>query len=102
MADDQPVIIAMIADIPPGGAKDFQAYERQVLALLDRHGGHLDRRLRTADERVEVHLVSFATRAGYQGYLEDPERLAHRQQLAHLDLGQRILEMTDVVPPLTG
>jgi hypothetical protein len=90
------VVTVMIADIPPEGVAVFQEYEHRVLALLGRHQGRLERRLRTADELVEVHVVSFADDAGYQAYLVDPERLAHRQLLVGHEPTQRILEAFDV------
>ena len=93
---DQPVIIAMIADVPAEGITAFQAYESQVLPLLDRHHGRLERRLRTPDSRVEVHILSFDSRQGYQDYLADPQRLAHRHLLAGVEPTQRILEVSEV------
>ena len=75
-----------------------QAYERRVLPLLERHGGRLDRRLRTADGRTEIHLLSFADRAGYDAYLADPDRAAAEPLLDGLDVDRRLLEVTDVDP----
>jgi hypothetical protein len=86
----------MVADIPAGGTAAFQEYESRVLPLLDRHGGRLERRLRSADDLVEVHVVSFASRAGYEAYLADPDRVRHRQRLVGVDVAQRIIEVTDV------
>ncbi len=96
MADDERLIIAMIADVADDGVAAFQTYESRVLPLLGRHGGRLDRRLRTADSRVEVHVISFASRAGYESYMADPERMAHRELLADVDVSQRILDVHDV------
>jgi hypothetical protein len=86
----------MLADVPAEGVAAFQAYESHVLPLLDRHDGRLERRLRSADARTEVHVVSFGSRAGYESYLADPERAARRGQLTELDLRQRIVEVDDV------
>jgi hypothetical protein len=70
-----------------------------VLPLLGRHGGRLERRLRGSGGQVEVHLVSFDTRSGYESYLADPERTGHRQLLAGADITQRVLELDEVRPP---
>ena len=59
-----PLTLALVVDLAADAVAPFDAYERRVLPLLERHGGRLDRRLRTADGRTEVHLLSFADRAG--------------------------------------
>jgi hypothetical protein len=64
--------------------------------LLVRHGGTLDHRLRTADGRTEVHMLSFADRAAYEAYLADPDRAALGDLLDGLDVRRRLLEVTDV------
>ena len=89
------VTLAVLVELDDAAVAPFDAYERQVLPLLGRHGGTLDRRLRTADGRSEVHLVSFASRAGYDAYLADPDRAALRPLLDGLDVRQRVLEVTD-------
>ena len=86
----------MLADVPAEGVAAFQEYESHVLPLLDRHDGRLERRLRSADAQTEVHVVSFGSRVGYESYLADPERVARREQLAGVDLRQRIVEVGDV------
>jgi hypothetical protein len=90
------LIIVTLADIPAGGISAFQQYESRVLPLLDRHGGRLERRFRTADSRVEVHIVSFDDRAGLDSYMADPDRTAHRELLAGVDVRQRALEVHEV------
>ncbi|MBA3908241.1 MAG: hypothetical protein H0X35_16400 [Pseudonocardiales bacterium] len=86
----------LIVDLPPSSVQAFRAYEDRVLPLLSRHAGRLDRRLRTADGLTEVHLLSFASQAAYDGYVADPERQAHRALLDGVALEQRLLEVTDV------
>jgi hypothetical protein len=90
------LIIVMLADIPEDGISAFQQYESRVLPMLDRYGGRLERRLRTSDSRVEVHIVSFVDRAGLHSYMADPDRMAHREVLADVNVGQRVLEVHDV------
>jgi hypothetical protein len=49
----------MLARLPEGAPGCFDAYESTVLPLLAEYGGNLERRLRTLNDRVEAHLVSF-------------------------------------------
>ncbi|MET8359993.1 hypothetical protein [Micromonospora sp. NPDC005171] len=58
-----------------------QRYEDAVLALLGRHGGRLERRLRGTDGQTEVHVIRFDGRAGYESFLVDPNRAALRTAL---------------------
>ena len=64
--------------------------------MLTRHGGRLERRLRTDDALTEVHIVSFETASGLDSYLADEERQAHRRLLDGVAIGQRLLEVRDV------
>ena len=86
----------MLADVAQGGVEAFQRYEAAVLPLLERHDGRLERRLRTADGRAEVHIVSFGSRSAYEAYIADPERAGHRTLLEGVAPTQRLLEMADV------
>jgi uncharacterized protein (DUF1330 family) len=88
--------IVMVADIPSGAQAGFQAYESAVLPLLQRHGGRLERRLRTDDALTEVHIVSFASEEGFQSYLADEGRQTHKGLLDDLDVAQRVLLVQDV------
>ncbi len=90
------VTFVMIADLQPGTEAAFQRYESQVLPLLARHGGRLERRLRTDDAHTEVHIVSFEAQSGYESYIADEERQAHRALLAAAKVTQRVLPVQDV------
>jgi enamine deaminase RidA (YjgF/YER057c/UK114 family) len=93
--------LALIVDLAEHAVAPFAAYEQLVLPLLRRHGGHLDRRLRTADGRTEIHLLSFADRAGYDAYLADPDRTAAGHLIDGLDaddVRRRLLDVTDIGP----
>lgn len=90
------LIITVVADIPDPDIEVFQEYESLVLPLLERHTGRLERRLRTADGTVEVHVVSFGSRAGYESYLADPERVAHGERMRDSHVNQRSFEVHDV------
>jgi hypothetical protein len=88
--------LAVIIELGAGAVEPFDAYERRVSPLLGRHGGRLERRLRSADSLTEVHVLSFADEAGYHAYLADPDRAALRPLLTGLDLHQRAVPVTDV------
>jgi enamine deaminase RidA (YjgF/YER057c/UK114 family) len=99
MVEPRPVAaqrtLALVVELAEDAVAPFAAYERRVLPLLARHGGRLDRRLRTVDGRTEIHLLSFADRAGYDAYLADPERTTAGHLLDGLDIRRRLLDMTD-------
>jgi hypothetical protein len=90
------VTFVVVIDVPERGRADFLNYESSVLTLLERHGGRLERRLRTPDGLTEVHIVSFGSNAGYQSYLGDSERNAARRLLGDVELRQRLLPVVDV------
>lgn len=53
----------------------FDAYEDEVLELLEGHGGRMIVRLRGVDRPIETHVLTFPSRTSYQNYLNDPHRL---------------------------
>jgi enamine deaminase RidA (YjgF/YER057c/UK114 family) len=93
-----PITLVLVVDLAADAVEPFEAYERRVLPLLERHGGRLDRRLRTADGHTEIHVLSFADRSGYDAYVAEPDRAAARRVLDGLDIDRRLLEVTDVDP----
>ncbi|MEU6023326.1 GNAT family N-acetyltransferase [Micromonospora sp. NPDC047134] len=90
------VRLVALVELAATGAAAGQRYEDQVLALLARHGGRVERRLRTGDGRTEVHLIRFDTRAGYSAFLADPHRLALRAELGDAAPETRVLEVQEV------
>ncbi len=90
------VLYLMTARLPPGGSAAFERYEEAVLPLLAHHDGRLVRRLRSADDRVEVHLVEFASEAAFERYRGDKRRLAARPLLEASGASIELLEMRDV------
>ncbi|MEK8108172.1 hypothetical protein NKG94_30720 [Micromonospora sp. M12] len=70
-----------------------QRYEDDVLALLGRHGGHLERRMRGTDGSTEVHVIRFDDRAGYESFLADPDRAALRTTLGAAAPTTRVIEV---------
>ncbi|KKJ95527.1 hypothetical protein LQ51_26700 [Micromonospora sp. HK10] len=90
-------VLRLVALVDLGAdAEAGRRYEDAVLALLGRHGGRLERRLRTGDGGTEVHVIRFAARAGYDGFLVDPERVALRAELGDAAPRTQVLEVRDV------
>ncbi|WP_040875567.1 GNAT family N-acetyltransferase [Streptomyces purpureus] len=90
------VQLAVLLDVPPAAAEAARAYEDRVLALLPRHGGRLERRLRTGDGLSEVHLLRFPSRKALAAFRADPERA---ELAAGVEVTVRVLEVTDVYGP---
>lgn len=88
--------LLLIARVPPGGFEAFDAYEREVLPLLAEHGGRLERRLRSTDDRVEAHVVSFPGEAELAAYRADPRRAAAAPLLAASGAEVELVEVLDV------
>jgi hypothetical protein len=93
---DSRLTMALVARIPAAGVADFQAYEGAVLQLLGRHGGLLERRLRTADGATEIHVVSFPDAEALAAYRTDPERAEFTPLLTQSGAEMAIYEVTDV------
>ena len=75
------LLLVAVVEMVPGAAEAGREYEDAVLALLGRHDGWLERRMRSADaasEVSEVHVIRFGSRAGYESFMADPDRLRLR------------------------
>lgn len=90
------VIYVVVARIPVEGIDRFQRYEAAVLPLLAAHGGVLERRLRSVDGTVEVHVVRFTSAAAVAAYRDDPRRLAHQEDLLASGAELELHELDDV------
>jgi hypothetical protein len=71
--------------VKEGREDDFHLFESHVLPLLKKYNGILVYRVRPTDDCIiestirpyELHLVTFPTRADFDGYARDPDRLKH-------------------------
>ncbi len=88
--------LTLIARIPSAGVAAFAAYEAAVLPLLPRHGGTLQRRLRNGDGTIEVHVVDFASRDGFESFRRDPERASAAHLLTQSGASTELIEVVDV------
>ncbi|HUR73712.1 MAG TPA: hypothetical protein VMZ00_05510 [Sporichthya sp.] len=93
------VTYALIARIPPTGQTDFLAYEDNVLPIMKRHAGVLERRVRSVDGHTEIHVVSFPGPAAFASYRADPVRAAQTHLLERSGATLELLEVTDVDLP---
>ena len=90
------VTLVLIARIPAEGIEDFRAYEDAVLPLLPEFNGRLERRLRSPDGTIEVHIVSFASDADFQNSRNDARRTAQAWLLAQSSAKLELLPMANV------
>ncbi len=89
------VTYVLIARVPADGVRKFQDYEDLVLPLLSEHGGRLERRLRTADQSVEVHVVTFPSAREFEAYNRDARRLEHAHLLSESRATTEVLEIQE-------
>jgi uncharacterized protein (DUF1330 family) len=89
------ITFALLVHVPVTGIERFEEYERLVMPLLDEHGGHLERRLRSPDRLIEVHIVRFESREAFAGYREDPRRAEQAHLLSESGAAIELLEVVD-------
>jgi hypothetical protein len=90
------LLLAAIVEMAPGSAAAGQQYEDAVLGLLDRHGGSVERRMRSMDSATEVHIIRFRSRAGYESFMADPDRLDSRDKIGDAAPTTRVLEVREL------
>jgi hypothetical protein len=90
------LLLVAIVEMTPGNAAAGQRYEDAVLGLLDRHGGSVERRMRGTDSATEVHVIRFQSRAGYESFMVDPDRLEYRNRLADAAPETRVIEVREL------
>lgn len=65
-------------DLSGADVAAFETYETGVLALLGKHGGRLERRMRTLDGAQEIQILRFPDERAYEAFRDDPDRTAAR------------------------
>lgn len=90
------LLLVAIVEMAPENVRAGQRYEDAVLGLLDRHGGSVERRMRSTDSPTEVHLIRFRSRTGYESFMVDPDRLDYRHRLGKAAPNTRVLEVHDM------
>ncbi|MCO8273047.1 hypothetical protein M1L60_20850 [Actinoplanes sp. TRM 88003] len=89
------LLLVAIVDMAPDHLTEGARYEDAVLALLSKHDGEVESRLHSTDARSEVHMIRFRSRAGYDAFMVDPERLALREQLGPAAPTTRVIEVSE-------
>lgn len=95
--ESQELIMVMTASIPKEGVADFKSYEDNVIPLLQKHGGTLQRRMSNSDGTIEIHILAFADQEAFEGYCFDPERLEHTEQFDKSGAQTQLIQMKDVI-----
>ena len=90
------MLLVQIVRIPAEGVAAFQQFESVVLPLMPNYGGKLERRLRSADGRAEVHVLSFPSQEALDAYRADAVRVEHLPLLAESGAVAELLELDDV------
>lgn len=74
----------------------FEAYEDAVIPLLADHGAALQRRFRSPDEALEVHVLYFPTPEAMHAYLADPRRAAHAKMWETSRVSATLIEVNEL------
>jgi RimJ/RimL family protein N-acetyltransferase len=90
------MLLVQTVRMPDEGIEAFQRFEAAVLPLLPKYEARLERRLRSLDGSVEIHVVSFSSREALESYRADPERQKHLPLLHESDATLELLEVTDL------
>ncbi len=69
-----PIRLVIQFDLAGADLESFDAYEDEVLELLEDHGGKLYLRLRAVDRPIETHIVTFPSRGSMEAYMANPKR----------------------------
>ncbi len=80
----------------------FHAYEHAAQAIMRRHGGAIERVIELAEpseHHRELHVVAFATAAGWEAYRTDPELALLADDRAAAVVSTELWIGRDVAPP---
>lgn len=88
--------------IHPGQELAFEAFEREAVGVMARHGGRIDRAVRVTGQGVdapfEVHVVSFPDPAAADSYASDPATLELKARPASIIARAKVLEGSEAGP----
>lgn len=90
------LLLVAIVEMAPGKAAAGREYEDTVLGLLGRHDGSLERRMRSQDSATEVHVIRFRSRAGYESFMADEDRLDYRAKMGDAAPATRVIEICEL------
>lgn len=97
MDNETDLLLAVVVEMREGAVAQGQGYEDAVLGLLARYDGRLERRMRSVDGVTEIQVIRFASPAGLDAFMADPDRLALRAAVGEGAPAARVLQVRDVV-----
>jgi hypothetical protein len=95
------MLLVQTVRVPDEGIGAFQRFEAAVLPLLPKYGARLERRLRSLDGSVEIHVLSFPSPEALESYRADPERQKHLHLLHESDATFELMEVTDLTEEMS-
>jgi hypothetical protein len=90
------LLLGVVVEMRPGAATEGARYEDEVLSLLGRHGGRLERRLRNTDGTTEVQIIRFTSPAGLDTFLADQDRRTLREKIGDAAPEARVLALREI------
>ncbi|MEU4557918.1 hypothetical protein AB0F72_05995 [Actinoplanes sp. NPDC023936] len=90
------LLLVAVVEMAAGHEEAGRRYEDDVLTLLGRHGGALERRMRDTTGGTEVQVIRFAARSGLDSFLADPRRAQLRSAIGEAAPATRVLEVRDL------
>jgi len=91
-----PVTLTFVARVPHHGVDDFLKYERHIIPVVIEHGGLIERRLRSVDERVEIKVVRFPSQDAYEALARDYRCLAAQPLLESSEATVEVFAVQDL------
>jgi hypothetical protein len=83
-------------DLTEADLDAFEAYEEAVLPLLADHGAELQRRFRSPDNALEVHVLYYPSAEARLAFLADPRRAAHAQMWLTSRASATLIEVNEM------
>lgn len=66
----------VVIDLSHADLGRFEAYERQVVPLLEKYGAHMEVAVRSTDGLTETQVLNFSDEASFDSFLSDSARTA--------------------------
>ena len=95
-ADADGLLLTVLFRLGGADLDVFERYEAGVLPLLAKHGGTLERRVRSIDSSLELHVIRFSDREAFDRFRDDEHRVNLAPLLAQSRVTVEILEGRDV------
>lgn len=68
------MLVLVNIDLSNANIDLFEQYEAKALAIIEQYGGQLIERLRSTDNRSEIHLLEFPSADALDSFRADPVR----------------------------